>query len=176
LAAELYLLSIDCKLIRKFQAIKSFRSILIIFNLRGQLLKMFIDIFAWFVKWRKSLRIKHRSFNKIFYSKVNQFLRFQALNLEIKPLKISVSIRIWPHKKLIVKIFPLDSYFQITALEISLKYYLLLSESDFIVEFIKYNILQLFGNYYLGTLLTKIIIEFKVLIELVPTLSGFGGY
>jgi hypothetical protein len=91
-------------------------------------------------------------------------------------LKISVGIRVWSHKKLIVKIFPLDSYFQITALEISLKYYLLLSESDFIVEFIKYNILQLFGNYYLGTLLTKIIIEFKVLIELVPTLSGFGGY
>jgi hypothetical protein len=50
-----------------------------------------------------------------------------------------------------------------------------LLESDFVVELIKYDILQLFGNDDLRVLLAKIIIELEVLIKFMPTLSGFGG-
>jgi hypothetical protein len=46
-------------------------------------------------------------------------------------------------------------------------------EPDFVIELVKYDILQLFGKDYLSALLPKIIIELEVLIELMPTLSRF---
>ncbi len=118
--------------------------------------------------------IKHGSFNKISYCEANYLFRSYTSNSEVEPLKIPISIGVWPHIQLIIKILPSDGDFQITALKTCLKDYLLLLKSNFVIEFIEHNILQLLGKDYLSALLPKIIIKFKVLIKLMPTLPCLG--
>jgi len=76
-------------------------------------------IFIAFDKWFQSYSIKHVGLDKIFNGKSDIFIGLITPNLEVKPLKMPVSISVRSQIKLIIKIFSLNYEFQIATLEIS---------------------------------------------------------